>query len=73
MGVPPSPHLAVAVITSWGILGAIIDPVGEGTLAGNQTEFFWKPKISLKSGGYLLIRQPQPHSEEKGICDCSVK
>lgn len=56
MRVPPSPHLAAAVITSWGILGAIIDPVGEGTLAGNQTEFFWKPKISPKSGGYLLIK-----------------
>lgn len=72
MGVPPSPHLAAAVITSWGILGAIIDPVGEGTLAGNHTEFFWKPKISLKRRS-LLIRQPWPHSEERGICDCSVK
>lgn len=73
MGVPPSPHLAAAVITSWGISGAIMDPVGEGTPAGNQTEFFWKPKISLKRGGSLLSREPWLHSEESGICDCSVK
>lgn len=57
------------MITSWGISGAIKDPVGEGRQKivmpfGNEAEIFSKPKVSVKGGWYLLIRQPEPHAED---------
>lgn len=67
MGVPPSPHLPAAVITSWGISGAIKTRWEKAGKDRNETGFFLKPEVSLQGGGDGSAGQPQPRSEREHL------